>query len=74
MVLVTTVYRDMTREELNEISHSQAVRDLAVGRTGLWGAHCEHRRGPGLSILPHSSRFLPLSPTVRGFCHRNRDS
>lgn len=54
MVLVTTVYRDMTREELNEISHSQTVRDLAVGRTGLWGAHCEHQRGPGLSILPHS--------------------
>lgn len=40
MVLVTTVYRDTTREEPSEISHSQVVRDLAVG--------CS------LSILPHS--------------------
>lgn len=54
VVVVTTMYGEMTREGPGEISHSQALRDLAVSRKGLWVTHSEHQRGLGLglSILP----------------------
>ena len=50
---------EMVVEEPKETSPSPVVRDLAVGRRGWGGAHCEPLRGPGLCPLPHSYWFLP---------------
>lgn len=55
MVVVTTIYRDTTREEPSEISCSQAVRDLAVGRRGC-------------GVLPvHPAALLEVSATEPHF-------
>lgn len=53
----------------NDASTSRVVRAQAVGRKGPWGTYFEAQRGPSLSLLPHSCRFLQPNLIFKDLCH-----